>query len=396
LAQQNLKKADEERVSGLRSALRVISGARTSESGESGLRSMCPFCGSRDPSPEAPCCSEWNVSLWTEAGAAEPEAPVSRRQQLGAHLERLASVRERLGRASQLLVTLLASSIAALVVSLTMQSRVSTDHTLISVPKAPTNDEGTLPKDALLRLGAEAAKSDSTNHVSAPPQVAAEPVAAPQAAVPVTAEAAPAPSAPVAAPEPVAVVLAPKEAEAPPAAVVAAPPPAPAVVVEPPQPGPSVSKEPAAEAVNPPPAKRQPAKRLPPKPSKVVTARAVAPSHPLAAPLASRPEETTEAESPVVTTLIPERDVAPRAHEEGSVTWRDDKTVVEVARKTDAWVALRRGMSPTMVRRLLGEPKWKRHLVDTEVWLYQENSFFSDGWVAFSETEGGLLGWRHP
>ena len=76
--------------------------------------------------------------------------------------------------------------------------------------------------------------------------------------------------------------------------------------------------------------------------------------------------------------------------------WREPGQVPRLAGTSDSshWHSLRRGMNRDSVRRLLGEPRWKRHLVGTEVWLYEENSLFSDGWVSFADPGEELTGWR--
>ena len=76
--------------------------------------------------------------------------------------------------------------------------------------------------------------------------------------------------------------------------------------------------------------------------------------------------------------------------------WREPGQVPRLAGTSDSshWHSLRRGMNRDSVRRLLGEPRWKRHLVGTEVWLYEENSLFSDVWVAFADPGEELTGWR--
>jgi hypothetical protein len=92
----------------------------------------------------------------------------------------------------------------------------------------------------------------------------------------------------------------------------------------------------------------------------------------------------------------PESEVVRRAAQEAATVWREPGRIPRLAESADSshWHSLRRGMNRDAVRRLLGEPKWKRHLVGTEVWLYEENSLFSDGWVSFADPGEELTGWR--
>jgi hypothetical protein len=414
VAQQNLKRTDEDRMPGVRSALRVITGSRS----ESGVRSLCPFCGSRDPSPDAPCCSEWNVSLWAD-DAADLNPPASRWLQLRAQIEKIAAFRPHLSQASQLLVTLLASTIVAVVVSITMQRRAAMDGTaqldearivgqqMISALSSPTTvgeDMTSKAPQPPIEVASTGPAGGESASAQAPKQEAAPPVAEP---VPV-------PSAPPSSAAAVA-VLAPAEAPAPaavpavdPAGPIAPAAPAPATssapaVAESPTDGvpaskPELHKPSVAKAAKP------AIVREPAPPRAAVRAEVAARPPVVAAPTeststatAARPAEESSETTPVVASRIPDRDVALKAREEASTAWREENAPVREPQRNDPWQLLHRGMTPAAVRRLLGEPKWKRHLVDTDVWLYVENTLFSDGWVAFSETgDGGLLGWRHP
>lgn len=60
------------------------------------------------------------------------------------------------------------------------------------------------------------------------------------------------------------------------------------------------------------------------------------------------------------------------------------------------WKTLRRGMSRAAVRALLGYPKWTDHSRNIDFWLYEENSIFGKGWVAFYDVGGPVSTWREP
>ena len=52
-------------------------------------------------------------------------------------------------------------------------------------------------------------------------------------------------------------------------------------------------------------------------------------------------------------------------------------------------------MTQEEVLAVLGQPRWKRHLVTTEWWLYKENSLYGTALVGFSAEEG-LMSWKEP
>jgi hypothetical protein len=54
-----------------------------------------------------------------------------------------------------------------------------------------------------------------------------------------------------------------------------------------------------------------------------------------------------------------------------------------------------RHVSPQIAAALLGQPRWKRHLVTTDWWLYKDNSLYSTALVGFSPEEG-LMSWKEP
>ncbi|MGH9201947.1 MAG: outer membrane protein assembly factor BamE domain-containing protein, partial [Vicinamibacterales bacterium] len=60
------------------------------------------------------------------------------------------------------------------------------------------------------------------------------------------------------------------------------------------------------------------------------------------------------------------------------------------------WGQLRPGMSRAAVHALLGEPKWRDRSVNTEFWLYVEDTILGRGWVAFYDHNGPVFSWREP
>jgi hypothetical protein len=220
------------------------------------------------------------------------------------------------------------------------------------------------------------------------------------------ASSAPPESAPVAAPEiapPPAVAAAPASAAQPPS--VEAEPAGASSVQSPPQPAVVAAAAPAPEVVAPAapvpavPAAPAAAPSAPSKPSRPAPARRVVAAV-ANAPTSIRvePQQAAEPEPKIAVAVPaqPESEVVARAAQEASAVWREPGQIARFAFPTDSshWQSLRRGMSRDGVRRLLGEPKWKRHLVGTEVWLYEENSLYSDGWVAFADPGEELTGWR--
>src|SRR5207237_7983377 len=91
-----------------------------------------------------------------------------------------------------------------------------------------------------------------------------------------------------------------------------------------------------------------------------------------------------------------ESEIVARAVQEAATPWHEPGQIARLAVPADSshWHLLHRGMSREAVRRLLGEPKWRRRLVGTEGWLYEENSLYSDGWVTFADPGEELTGWR--
>jgi len=135
-AEHNLKRAGEERPP--RSTLKVVS---SESSPDSGVRAICPFCGASNPTPEYFCCADWFAMMYPASDAEE--APSRRPPWMV--MPSLATVRDtvraRLGGGSQLLVTLLASAIVAVLATLTTQWRIAAerpkDVVLASVHPAP-------------------------------------------------------------------------------------------------------------------------------------------------------------------------------------------------------------------------------------------------------------------
>jgi hypothetical protein len=68
---------------------------------------------------------------------------------------------------------------------------------------------------------------------------------------------------------------------------------------------------------------------------------------------------------------------------------------VPTVQPVSPWRQLRRGMRQEQVLALLGQPRWKRHLVTTDWWLYKDNSLYSTALVGFSPEEG-LMSWKEP
>jgi hypothetical protein len=96
--------------------------------------------------------------------------------------------------------------------------------------------------------------------------------------------------------------------------------------------------------------------------------------------------------------LPADSDVARRAEQEAAAMAKADAppAAVPVAVKPPSpWRQLRRGMTQEEVLAVLGQPRWKRHLVTTEWWLYKENSLYGTALVGFSAEEG-LMSWKEP
>ena len=378
-SEHNLKRWGEDRGSESRVPLTVVPGTAP----DSGVRTICPFCGASNPTAEYFCCADWFAMMFPaseteESGIRRPSWLVLPR------LEAVrGAVRDRLRQGSQLLVTLLASAIVAVLASVATRSRIASEH--------PTE----IPLAALQHPIAEPVAAEAALEVaSVAPRRPLPPMAEvvtsespPAAAAPVLTESGPAaPQEPTAArvePEPAPVTSA--------SSPVQAAPPAPAVVVASVKTDVAVTAPPVAPSsdmrptVKPARAPARPRSVTLPEPAAKAQARAEAPE-----PEESQPEIATSLASP------PESEVVRRAAQEAATVWREPGQVPRLAGTSDSshWHSLRRGMNRDSVRRLLGEPRWKRHLVGTEVWLYEENSLFSDGWVSFADPGEELTGWR--
>jgi SmpA / OmlA family len=112
---------------------------------------------------------------------------------------------------------------------------------------------------------------------------------------------------------------------------------------------------------------------------------------------APRPPTDEEAPRAVVAEALPaDSEIARRAEAEAAEMAKAEvpPAVVPTA-KPSPWRQLRRGMTQEQVLALLGQPKWKRHLVTTEWWLYKDNSLYGTALVGFSAEEG-LMSWKEP
>lgn len=357
---QNLKTSDDDRPAGA-PPLKVVPLQRPPVPS---IRSMCPFCGSVDLSPEAPCCNEWRATLDPPivAKATEPGGLERWRTSAG-------EFHRRLTAASPMLVTLLASAMVATLVSLVGRTGPAVDRAAAEFTARIIDERVAAALDAARARDAEIARqvlAEKAAELPVPPPPAAEaekPVVAsvggpveippfiayPSVVEPSGSAAGSIPSA-MAKEETVAARLARK---APALARVTEKAPALRRIAAIPR-APETGAEPAADA------------NVPPRPE-------------LAAPPAS---------------LSPE--LASRAAAEASAPWGNAPPPARTdAVSGSAWRALHRGLSRAEVQKLLGAPKWKREVVGSEIWLYEESSLYSNGWVAFSETEG-LSGWRLP
>jgi len=345
---------------------------------DGGVRAICPFCGASNPTPEFFCCADWFAMMYPASDTEE--VPAQRPTWLT--LPKLETVQARLRAGSQLLVTLLASAIVAVLATLTTQWRVTVDSTP-SAARPGSNLAVASLGNPFEAGGVPSLAAPSVGPASTAP-IAAEP-AAPLAP-------APAVGAPPAAPAPMA-------SEARPEAANPAPPPAVAVAehaAAPSEQPPSVpvlwpqsivmgkAEFPAAAGAG----------------SRPSAPRRLAPAEqPARTGVKQAPPSTVDVESEVVpvAALPADRDVARVAAREASTIWREASAQVPRLLAPDDsshWHSLRRGMNRDSVRRLLGEPKWKRRVVGAEFWLYEENSLFSDGWVSFADPGEELLGWR--
>jgi hypothetical protein len=338
LARRGLKRSGEEGTAGGgRSAQRVVLGRSVA----GGVRSICPFCGNSEQTGGAPCCEEW-----VQTTSVEAYVVADRHLGLTAALPGAAAIQRRLGAASQSLVALLASSIIAMGVSLGTQRRLADDATW---------------KEAIVvgsRILYPRQESESTASVATEPLPPVPPE--PQGPASIVAP----PSAVAAAIPPAALAPAPKDMSSKTAAV------APAAVAPPRRPA-------VPQAVRPEP------KALP-----IEVASIRAPSLPT--------EE--EAPRPVVAEPLPaDSEIARRAEQEAAEMGKAEipPAAVRATQPPSPWRQLRRGMTQGQVLALLGQPKWKRHLVTTEWWLYKENSLYGTGRIGFSAEEG-LISWREP
>jgi hypothetical protein len=332
LARRGLKRSEEGTAGGGRSAQRVVLGRSVA----GGVRSICPFCGNSEQTGGAPCCKEW-----VQTTSMEVDVVADRHLGLTAAVPGAAAIQRRLGAASLSLVALLASSIIAMGVSLGTQRRLADDATW---------------KEAIVvgsRILYPRQESESTASVATEPLPPAPPE--PQGPASIVAP----PSAVAAAIPPAALAPAPKDMSSKTAAV--APPRRPAV----------------PKAVRPEP-------KAPP----IEVASIRAPSLPT--------EE--EAPRPVVAEPLPaDSEIARRAEQEAAEMAKAEvpPAAVPATQPPSPWRQLRRGMTQEQVLALLGQPKWKRHLVTTEWWLYKENSLYGTGRIGFSAEEG-LISSREP
>jgi hypothetical protein len=374
-AESGEKPSDED--GGSRSNLKAVS---TPESADNGVRAICPFCGASNPTPEYFCCADWFAMMYP---ASDTEEAALQQKPAWLTLPNLATVQARLRAGSQLLVTLLASAIVAVLASLATQSRSVDSSSTVAMAPHPSN-----------------VTAANVGGPLEPPAIPAPAPAADLAALPASAEPQPAvAAAPPAIAAPAAVV------EAPPAVAAAAPgaaPSEPVASVPAPAPQPVAVASVKGEAmpqtpaplIAPAPASRHAATAHAPAPRKLALAErapaiAVMPQPP--------PAVSPEAEAVPVVALPPDGEVARRAAQEAAATWREPGQTVrlpETASDSSHWHSLRHGMNRDSVRRLLGEPKWKRHVVGAEFWLYEENSLYSDGWVSFADPGEELMGWR--
>jgi hypothetical protein len=53
-------------------------------------------------------------------------------------------------------------------------------------------------------------------------------------------------------------------------------------------------------------------------------------------------------------------------------------------------------MSRAAVQAILGRPRWIDHSRNIDFWLYEEDSIFGKGWVAFYDVGGPVSSWREP
>lgn len=109
---------------------------------------------------------------------------------------------------------------------------------------------------------------------------------------------------------------------------------------------------------------------------------------PPAPPVAASTESVASAaSSPAVDPLAPSVAPAPAPVQLVSLPQPPDPS---------KWRSLRRGMSRAAVRALLGDPKWTDHSRNIDFWLYEEDSIFGKGWVAFYDMDGPVSTWREP
>jgi len=378
LARRGLKRSKDGVAGGRRSAQRVVVPGR---SVAGGVRSICPFCGNSEQAAGEPCCEEWQQTASSEADIGA-ESKVSR----AAGLPGATAIQRRLSAASQPLVALLATSIIALGVSLGTQRRLAQDASwkdaiVVGARIFHPNSEASAPG----LLGSVAATLGSV--IPPPPAV---PVAAPPAAV---AEHAPESIPPIAAEPP---------SPVPPAAPasITAPVPVPAAAPVPAAPVPATSQAPGEVASSP--VRTAPvAAPSAAKPSVPTAARTVAKPRPVevASLRAASPPAEEQPPRPIVAEALPaDSDVARRAEQEAAAMAKAEAppaAVPAAVKPPSPWRQLRRGMTQEEVLAVLGQPRWKRHLVTTEWWLYKENSLYGTALVGFSAEEG-LMSWKEP
>jgi hypothetical protein len=355
LARRGLKRSKDGAAGGRRSAQRVVVPGR---SVAGGVRSICPFCGHSEQAGGEPCCDEWQ-----QTASSEIDVGAGNELSRSTALPGTAAIQRGLAAASRPLVALLASSIIALAVSLGTQRRLAQDASwkdalVVGARILYPSPEVTAPG----LLGSVAATLGS---VVPPPRPV--PVAAPPAAV---TELAPESITPVAAAPP-----------RPPLGSAAAAPASKDVASSPVR----TASVPAASVA---------------KPSVPTAARTGAKSGPVevASLRTASPSTEEQPPRPIVAEALPaDSEVARRAEREAAAMAKAEAppAAVPAVQPASPWRQLSRGMTQAQVLALLGQPRWKRHLVTTEWWLYKDNSLYGTALVGFSAEEG-LMSWKEP
>jgi hypothetical protein len=343
------------------------------------VRAICPFCGNTETDGE-PCCDEWQQTASIEDPVvAEP------RRAFTAVLPGAAAIQRRLGAASQPLVALLASAIIAMCVSLGTQRRLADDVIWKDAIVVGSRIHHSRNEPGVPALMGAATTVDSV--VSPPPAVAVPAIPAPTIQHPTESTASmatqPLPPAPPESQGPASLV-------APPSAVAAAIPPAALAPASNDTSSTTATVTAAPAAVAP----RHKAAAVP----RIVRPEPKAPPVEVASIRLPKPPVEEALPRPVVAEALPaDSDIARRAEQEAAEMAKVEvpSMAVPATQPPSPWRQLRRGMTQEQVLALLGQPKWKRHLVTTEWWLYKENSLYGTGRIGFSAEEG-LISWREP